>query len=129
MFGMRVGFILYCNSLSHYIFSFFTHSPAKSGGRECQTEDWKLHKTICKQHQQTQQEKIELKINEQLSNLTLHNDDGDSESSDDQCSIDRDQSNHEDDSDIIEIDNMQSIAFSDIEADDGYVIISATPTL
>ena len=52
-----------------FIYS-LTHSLTLKGGRDCQAEDWKAHKTICKQ-QQMQSKKLETTINEQLSNLTL----------------------------------------------------------
>lgn len=76
-----------------------------------------------------QSKKLETTINEQLSNLTLHND-SDSELSDDENSIENDLSDDEDDDDddtkLIETDKNQSVLCTDIESDDGYIIISST---
>lgn len=76
-----------------------------------------------------QSKNLETTINEQLSNLTLHND-SDSEFSDDENSIENDLSDDENDDDddtkLIETDKNQSALCTDIESDDGYIIISST---
>ena len=79
-----------------------------------------------------QSKKLETTINEQLTNLTLHND-SDSEFSDDENSTENDLSDDEDDEDdddddtkFIETDKNQPVLCTDIESDDGYIIISST---
>lgn len=62
-------------------------------------------------------------VNEQLFNLTLHNDDSDSS---DEYSTDSDPSTGDTDAKTTEIDEKQTIVYTDIEGDDGYVIISST---
>ena len=74
-----------------------------------------------------QSKKLETTINEQLTNLTLHND-SDSEFSDDENSTENDLSDDEydDDTKFIETDKNQPVLCTDIESDDGYIIISST---
>ena len=77
-----------------------------------------------------QSKKLETTINEQLSNLTLHND-SDSEFSDNENSIENDLSDDEDEDDdddtkLIETYKNQSVLCTDIESDDGYIIVSST---
>lgn len=71
---------------------------------------------------------METKINEPLSNLTLHSD-SDSDSCDDAYSIESERSDYDDDTKIIEVDKNQAVSYTDIESDDGYIIISSNTTL
>ncbi len=65
-------------------------------------------------------------INEQLSHLSLHNDDSDSS---DEYSIDCDLSTADIETKTIEINEKQPVAYTDIDDDDDYVIISSTTEL